>query len=412
MQVPMSSPSLTMAETTAVNQVVKSRYLSFGPCLTEFEERFAAYIGTRYAISVSSGTAGLHLCIIAAGVQDGDLVITTPFSFIASANCILYERAIPIFVDVDPRTGNIDPNLVVEAIWDIKHKPQTAERWLPPALRGSGLLIPHSNPNDNDGHRLKAILPVHVFGQPSDMDSILIVARQHNLAVIEDACEAIGAEYWERRAGTLSDTAVFAFYPNKQMTTGEGGMIVTDNQQWANLFCSLRNQGRDVFNTWLDHTRLGYNYRLDEMSAALGLIQIQRIEELLAKREQVAAWYNERLAEAELIARPYLTPSTTRMSWFVYVVRIKPPANRNEVMQRLAEAGIPSRPYFSPIHLQPFYQARFGYRRGDFITTEILGDTCLALPFSSIMTESQVDQVCAALQYALLEKNLRSGIRV
>jgi perosamine synthetase len=185
------------------------------------------------------------------------------------------------------------------------------------------------------------------------------------------------------------------------MTTGEGGMIVTEDEEWANLFRSLRNQGRDVFDAWLNHTRLGYNYRLDEMSAALGLVQLQRIEELLAEREQVARWYNERLADVEFIERSYIAPTTTRMSWFVYVVQIKPPADRNEAMRRLTEAGIPSRPYFTPIHLQPFYREKFGYQRGNFPVTEYLGDVSLALPFSGVMTEEQVDYVCRMLRLAL-----------
>jgi dTDP-4-amino-4,6-dideoxygalactose transaminase len=223
-------------------------------------------------------------------------------------------------------------------------------------------------------------------------------AREHDLWLIEDACEALGAEYKRRKAGTIGDAAVFAFYPNKQMTTGEGGMIVTAREDWDALFRSLRNQGRDVFDAWLNHTRLGYNYRLDEMSAALGLVQVQRLEELLAKRERVAGWYNERLANEELIETPFVASTTTRMSWFVYVVRIKPPASRDEVVKRLAEQGIPSRPYFTPIHLQPFYRERFGYERGDFPVTEYLGDVSLALPFSSVMTEEQVDLVVERLQ--------------
>jgi dTDP-4-amino-4,6-dideoxygalactose transaminase len=233
------------------------------------------------------------------------------------------------------------------------------------------------------------------------MDPILAAARDHGLAVIEDACEAIGAEYKGRKVGALSDAAVFAFYPNKQITTGEGGMIVTDRPRWAQLFRSLRNQGRDVFNAWLDHTRLGYNYRLDEMSAALGLAQMERIETLLARRAQAAAWYHERLAELELVERPQVAAATTRMSWFVYVVRIKPPAYRDQVMRKLAEAGIPSRPYFTPIHLQPFYRDRFGFGRGDFPVTEQLGDVSLALPFSGLLTEAQVERVCAELERAL-----------
>lgn len=233
------------------------------------------------------------------------------------------------------------------------------------------------------------------------MDPILGVAREHGLAVIEDACEALGAEYKGRQAGTLGDAGTFAFYPNKQMTTGEGGMIVTDNAAWADLFRSLRNQGRDVFDAWLNHTRLGYNYRLDELSAALGLAQVQRLDALIAQRSRVAGWYDERLADIEWVETPYVVPSTTRMSWFVYVVRIDPPANRDEVMRRLDAAGIPSRPYFTPTHLQPFYRDTFGYGRGDFPVTERLGDVSLALPFSSVMTEDQVDIVCAVLRGVL-----------
>jgi len=406
-QVPMSSPDLTDAEIAAVHRVLQTPYLSIGPQIQTFERELASYIGTNHGIGVNSGTSGLHLCVIAADIQQRDMVITTPFSFIASANCILYERAIPIFVDVDPATGNIDPALVAQAAQALQD-PQSAasRRWLPPALRSANTDKADRSPVPTAVGRLKAILPVHAFGQPADMDPILEIARQYDLAVIEDACEAIGAEYKGRRAGTRSDAAVFAFYPNKQMTTGEGGMIVTDRQDWADLFRSLRNQGRDVFDAWLNHTRLGYNYRLDEMSAALGLAQVQRIDELLAKSAQVAGWYNERLAPAatgaELIERPYIAPTTTRMSWFVYVVRIKPPADQSAVMRKLGEAGVPSRPYFTPIHLQPFYTQTFGYRRGDYPVTEHLGDVSLALPFSSVMTEAQVEHVCSTLVEAVV----------
>ncbi len=388
--IPMSSPDLTDAELAAMQDVVQTRYLSIGPYINAFEEGFTSYLGVSHAAGVNSGTSGLHLCTIAAGIGPGDLVITTPFSFIASANCILYEQAVPIFVDVDPATGNIDPALVAEAASDILQGGAAARPWLPPALRDA----PPTG-------RLKALLPVHAFGNPADMDPLLEVARKHNLLVIEDACEAMGAEYRGRKAGTLSDAAVFAFYPNKQMTTGEGGMIVTDHEAWDSLFRSLRNQGRDVFNAWLDHNRLGYNYRLDEMSAAIGAVQLQRIEELIAKRERVAAWYNERLQAVDLVEVPQVAPTTTRMSWFVYVVRIRPPASRDTVMQLLAEWGIPSRPYFSPIHLQSFYREKFGYQRGDFPVTEELGDYSLALPFSSVMTEEQVEIVCHYLEQSI-----------
>lgn len=395
MQIPMSSPDLTDAEIAAVNEVLQTRFLSIGPKISAFEQSFADYIGTHYGVGVNSGTSGLHLCMIAADVGEGDLVVTTPFSFIASANCILYERGIPLFVDVDPLTGNIDPDLVAQAVEDIVERPATAARWLPPALRQRGHSI--------DPARLKAILPVHAFGQPADMDPILQVAERYGLTVIEDACEAPGAEYRQRRAGAMSHASVFAFYPNKQMTTGEGGMILTDNPEWDALFRSLRNQGRDTFNAWLDHTRLGYNYRLDEMSAALGLVQLQRVETILSRRAQVARWYTERLAEIELVDAPAVADSTTYMSWFVYVARIQAPTQRNEVLQRLSEAGIPSRPYFMPIHLQQFYRQQFGYGRGDFPVTEQLGDVSLALPFSSVMTESQVDYVCEQLAAIVAE---------
>lgn len=385
----MSSPDLTDTERDAILNVLHTPVLSIGPYVQQFEQRLAAFVGARYGIAVNSGTSGLHLSIIAASVTEYDLVVTSPFSFIASANCILYERGIPIFVDVDPLTGNIDPEQVRAAIGDLARGGMTARRWLPPALRNSRY------------GRLKAILPVHAFGQPADMAPIVAIARQRNLMVIEDACEALGSEYRNRPAGTLGDIAVFAFYPNKQITTGEGGMIVTNNEEWTALLRSLRNQGRDVFDAWLNHTRLGFNYRLDELSAALGCAQMQRIHELLAKRAQVAAWYNERLADVELIERPIISATTTRMSWFVYVVRIKPPANRDAVMRQLAAAGIPSRPYFTPIHLQPFYRKRFGFRRGDFPVTERLGDTSLALPFSGVVTEAQVDMVSERLRQSL-----------
>ena len=390
-RIPMSSPSLTGAEIEAVNRVLRTNYLSIGPQIQVFEQAVADYAGTKYAVGVSSGTTGLHLAVIAAGVQEGDLVITTPFSFISSANCVLYERGIPVFVDVDRATGNIDPALVADAAHGLTRGGSAAQRWLPPGLRDQQSAI----------GQLKAILPVHAFGQPADMDPILEAAHRHGLKVIEDACEALGAEYKGRKAGTLGDVAAFAFYPNKQITTGEGGMIVTGDEEWANLFRSLRNQGRDVFDAWLNHTRLGYNYRLDEISAALGLAQLGRIEGLLAHRAQVAARYNEQLADLELVETPAVVSTTTYMSWFVYVVRVLPPADRDEIMKRLAERGIPSRPYFTPIHLQPFYREKFGYERGDFPVTEYLGDVSLALPFSSVMSEEQVDIVCSTLKAVL-----------
>jgi dTDP-4-amino-4,6-dideoxygalactose transaminase len=366
-QIPMSSPDITETEIDAVLGVLKTSALSIGPQIVSFEKAIADFTEASHAIGVNSGTSGLHLAMIAAGITDGDEVITPSFSFVASANVIIYERGKPVFVDINPKTGNIDPPLIERAITP----------------------------------RTKAILPVHAFGQPADMDPIREIARRHNLVVIEDACEALGAEYNGQKAGTLGDVAVFAFYPNKQITTGEGGMMVTNREDWANLFRSLRNQGRDVFDAWLNHTRLGYNYRLDEMSAALGVAQMLRIEELLNNRARVAGWYNERIDEIPGISKPFIAPTTTRMSWFVYVIRCEQGVDRNKVMTHLEQRGIPSRPYFTPIHLQPFYQDRFGYRQGDFPETELAGDTSLALPFSGIMTEQQVEIVCTELRSAV-----------
>jgi perosamine synthetase len=394
MYVPMSSPDLTEAESLAVREVLRTRYLSIGPKVDAFEQAIRSFVGASFGVAVNSGTSGLHLAVIAAGVQEGDLVITTPFSFVASANCILYERAIPIFVDVDPQTLNIDPSQIAAAIRDLNQGGRAAHRWLPRNLPGANAV----------SHRVKAILPVDAFGQPADYDAIHRIAEQYGVIVIEDSCEAIGAEYKGRKAGVLGDVGVFAFYPNKQMTTGEGGIIVTDNRDWAQLFRSLRNQGRDVFDAWLNHTRLGFNYRMDEMSAALGLAQLERLDELLAKRQKIADWYNARLAHVPGVDIPYITGNTTRMSWFVYVVRIVPPADRNWIMAALNERGIPSRPYFTPIHLQPFYVQQFGYERGDFPETEKAGDICLALPFSSVMTEQQVEYVCETLKALLAAK--------
>lgn len=369
MKIPMSSPDISQADIDAVTDVLRTRWLSLGPKIDQFEGAFAAYVGTKGAIGVNSGTSGLHLAMIAAGVGRGDEVITPSFSFIASANCILYQQAHPVFVDIDPMTYNLYPHVLEAAITE----------------------------------RTKAIIVVHAFGQPADMDSIMALARNYNLIVIEDACEAIGAEYKHRKAGTLADAAVFAFYPNKQMTTGEGGMLVTDNEEWITLFRSLRNQGRDTFNEWLDHARLGFNYRMDEMSAALGLSQLQRIDMLLENRDHVANWYNQRLEHVPHIHIPYIAPETTRMSWFVYVVRLDDSIDRHLMMQYLKDHGVPSRPYFSPIHLQPIYQRLQRYDSRQLAQTEKAGALLLALPFSGIMTEEQVEYVCQHIQTGIKE---------
>jgi len=386
--IPMSSPDLGPAERQAVQDVLNTPNLSMGSRILQFEQAICQLTGSRHAIGINSGTAGLHLCVRAAGISAGDLVITTPFSFVASSNVLLFENAVPVFVDVDPRTGNIDTNLVEAAAHDLMAGGEKARRWLP----RSGARV--DNP-------LKAILPVDVFGQPADLDPILQVASRYHLPVIEDSCEALGAAYKGRPAGTIGDFGVFAFYPNKQITTGEGGVVITDDAAAADFMRSLRNQGRAVGDTWLQHTYLGYNYRLDEMSAALGVVQLSRLDELSAKRDRVAAWYTERLAEIAGIETQVLDRSTTRMSWFVYVIRFAPGIDRDRLAQKIGEQGIPARPYFAPIHLQPYMRQRFGFQPGDFPITEDLGNRSLALPFSGVMTESQVNTVCRIIQTSL-----------
>jgi perosamine synthetase len=384
----MSGPDLTDAEREAVAAVLRTPRLSTGPQVDTFEAVVADHVGAKHAIAVNSGTAGMHLCVRATGVKDGDWVITTPFSFIASSNVLLYERAIPVFVDVDPLTGNIDPVLVAETAADLTEGGAVARRWLPP--RGA--------PDEGE---LKAILTVDVFGQPADYDQLAITAKRYELRTIEDSCEAIGATYKDRHAGLLGDIGVFAFYPNKQITTGEGGIVVTNHDDWAGMVRALRNQGRAPGDTWLEHSYLGYNYRMDEMCAAMGRVQMSRLDELLGKRDRVAGWYNEQLKELPEIELPRLVPSTTRMSWFVYVIRLDPIIDRRAVMERMKSRGVPSRPYFVPIHLQPHYVERFGYQTGHYPVTEDLGQRSLALPFSGVMSEDEVAYVCDALKTSL-----------
>lgn len=390
MSVPMSSPDITDRERQAVLEVLNTPNLSMGEQITAFEAHFRALTGSRHAVAVSSGTAGLHLCIRAIDVQENDLVLTTPFSFVASANVILFERGIPVFVDVDPKTGNIDPELLRAALADLSAGGAAARRWLPQA--GA----------DRPG-RLKAILTVDVFGQPADADPILQMAQAHGLPVIEDSCEALGAEYKGRPAGTLGQFGMFAFYPNKQITTGEGGVLVTDDDQAADLVRALRNQGRAPGDTWLQHTHLGYNYRMNEMNAALGNVQMERLDNLLDRRQAVAEAYNTLLAEIPGVEIPYIAPFVTRMSWFVYVIRLAPEIDRQAVAVQLARAGVPARPYFLPIHLQPYMVERFHYTAGNYPVTEDLGRRGLALPFSGVMQVEQVEYVCETLQRVLAE---------
>jgi dTDP-4-amino-4,6-dideoxygalactose transaminase len=391
MKIPMSSPDINDEDICAVTDVLHSRYLSRGSRVQALEEEIAAYLGARHAVAVNSGTSALHLAVIAAGIGEGDWVITTPFSFISSANCLLFEGAVPVFVDIDPRTNNIDPRQAARAAEDLTAGGKSAAGWLPPEMRGSALADP----------ALKAVLAVDIFGQPADYHGLREVTDQRQLALIEDSCEALGSAYQGKKAGTLGDVGVFGFYPNKQLTAGEGGMLVTDREDWAALYRSLRNQGRGEDQRWMNHVRLGYNYRLDEMSAALARSQLARIDRLIARRARAAGWYSEALSGVEELQPIQVSPGTTQMSWFVYVVRTPTREIRDRLQVELRARGIPSRRYFQPIHLQPFYRQRFGYRRGMFPKTEEAGDCCLALPFSSVINKEQVELVVKAAKSIL-----------
>jgi len=367
MSIPLSKPEIGEKEKELVNEVLDSGWLSTGPMTEKFEKNFADYMGAEHAIAVNSGTSGLHLLIRALGIEEGDEVITTPFSFISSSNCILFEKAKPVFVDIDSDTLCIDSEKIEDAITN----------------------------------QTKAILPVDVFGQPANMTEINSIAEKHGLNVIEDSCEAIGAEHKNQKVGTLADASVFAFYPNKQMTTGEGGMIVTDDEEIDRLCRSMRNQGRSQSDLWLEHVRLGYNYRFNEMAAAFGIAQLERIEEILSKRAEVAAEYNRLLEDLDEVKTLTIDQHTTKMSWFVYVIQVGEDIDRDEVMEYLRDNGVSCKPYFTPIHLQPFYKDEFGYQRGDFPITENVTDSVIALPFYNELTKEEIITVVETLKEAI-----------
>ena len=370
-KIPLSQPDIINREIDAVVSVLKTSYLSLGPKLQEFERKIAGYVGTKYAVAVNSGTSGLHLIVRAMEIKEGDEVITTPFSFIASANCILFEGAKPVFVDIDPKTLNIDCERIEEKISD----------------------------------KTKAILAVDVFGQPAEWDRLQEIAEKYSLKLIEDSAEALGAEYKGVKAGSFGDAGVFAFYPNKQITTGEGGVITTNDEKIAKLCRSMRNQGRDEGESWLQHERLGYNYRISDINCVLGVAQLERLDEILEKREKVAQMYNQRLKGLERIEIPYVS-SYVKMSWFVYVVRLRDSytqEDRDSILGELKKRGIDCSNYFTPIHLQPFYRRMFGFKEGDFPITEKVSKTTVALPFYNNLLEKQIDYVCENLKEILEE---------
>jgi perosamine synthetase len=362
--IPLAKPVLGEAEERAVIEVLRSGQLSLGPKLGEFERLFAERLGAAHASAVSSGTAGLHLALRAAGVEPGDEVITSPFSFVASANAILYCGAKPVFAEIDPVRLNLDP------------------------AAASAAITP----------RTKAILPVHIFGYPADMPAFERIAQKHGLAIVEDACEALGARHADGRAvGGRGNPAVFGFYANKQMTTGEGGMVTLGDGAMKQRIDSERNQGRAPDMGWLDHDRLGFNYRLSEIGCALGIAQLGRLEQMLADRARVAGLYREALVDEESLELPCLDAAGDVRGWFVFVVQLAAAVDRDATVRALGEAGIQSKPYLPAIHLMSFYRERFGHREGEFPTCEDVARRSLALPFFPEMQEEQVGRVADAL---------------
>lgn len=345
MKYQIARPYIDEKDKQGVLSVLSSGWLSSGCKYVQFEDAMKKYTGSRYACAVANGTCGLHTAVRALGLTEGDEVITSPFSFISSANCLLYERVKPVFVDVEDTTYNMDPTKIKGAITK----------------------------------RTKAILVVHIFGQTADMTPIMSMARTYRLKVIEDACESLGATYKGKMAGTFGDIGVYAFYPNKQMTTGEGGMIVTRSKKLDELCTSLRNQGRGRDGDWLIHERLGFNYRMDEMSASLGVTQLSKIDWMIAKKRKLAEWYEEALADTQHIITPKIGNGRIH-TWFVYVIRITN-GKRNFVMEALTRGGIQTKPYLPVIHLQPYMKKMFGYQRGDFPISERIASETLALPF-------------------------------
>ena len=365
--VPLSGPYVDERDEALVLEVLRSGRLSLGPTIDRFEELFAERVGAPYAAAVSSGTTGLHLLCVSAGIAAGDEVITTPYSFAASANCFVYEGGVPVFADVDARTLNMDPRAVEAAVTP----------------------------------RTKAIMAVDIYGYPCELDELRSIAERHGLALIQDSCEALGAEYKGARIGSHGPSAVFAFYPNKQITTGEGGMVTTHSEDEWRLLRSLRNQGRGDSGGWLEHVRLGYNYRLDDIRAALGIGQLEKLDEILALRSSVAERYDELLAGIDGVEVPCADDGEHRRSWFVYVVALPDNDARERVIAHFEREGIGFNRYLPSIHLQPYMRERYGFREGMCPVSEAASARTLALPFFTGLERSAQERVAEALAAAL-----------
>jgi perosamine synthetase len=367
--IPLAKPLLGQREEEVVLETLRSRRLALGPRLPEFESALCARLG-RPVSAVSSGTAGLHLAVRAAGIEAGDEVITTPFSFVASANCVLYENAKPVFCDIDPRTLNLDPVAAQAALSD----------------------------------RTTGLLPVHIFGYPADMPAFERLAAARGLWIVEDACEALGAMHADgAQVGARGNLAVFGFYPNKQITTGEGGAVVCPREASKERIDSERNQGRAPDMGWLDHDRLGFNYRLDDLSCALGIAQLERLDQLLAARARVAGLYSEALSGVEDLGLPCADEGGDRRSWFVYVVRLPPGVDRDQTVVAMRERGVDTKPYLPAIHLMSIYRERLGHREGEFPVCEDVARRSLALPFFPELSDGEVERVVEALRQVIAE---------
>ena len=367
--IPMARPNIGAREIELVSQVLSSDVLALGPFAERFEADVAEMSGRRHGIACSSGTAALHMIVRGLGIGPGDEVVTTPFSFVASSNAILFEGATPVFADIEEETLGLDPDMAASVLTE----------------------------------RTRAVLVVDVFGMPCRLEAFETLSAARGVHLIEDSCEALGSRMAGRPLGSFGVASAFAFYPNKQITTGEGGMIVTDDDALAAAARSLRNQGRDADGTWLRHVQLGYNYRMDEMSAALGVAQLERYAELRAGRDRVAAAYDAALSGYSWLLRP-TAPVESQVDWFVYVVRVGEGIDRDALIGALGQRGVPARPYFNPIHLQPFYRERFGFGPGDFPVSERVARSTLALPFSSLHTELEVRHVADALAESVAEQ--------
>lgn len=362
MKYQIAKPYIDREDISGVMSVLHSGWLSLGSRHSQFEKLLSQYVKSKFACAVANGTCGLHMAVRALDLHEGDEVVTTPFSFISSSNCLLYEKVKPVFVDIEEKTYNIDPEKIECAITK----------------------------------KTKAILVVHIFGQPADMTRIMRIAKKYNLLVLEDACESLGATYKGKMAGTFGDIGVYAFYPNKQMTTGEGGMIVTNKKRLYKLCNSLRNQGRASNNNWFIHERLGYNYRMDEMSASLGVTQIKKLNWMIDEKRKIANMYNNVLEGISNIILPKIESFRTH-SWFVYVIRITN-GKRNMIMKSLLKQGIQTRPYLPVIHLQPFMKKSFGYKKGDFPIAERVASQTLALPFYIGLKKKDIKYIALKLK--------------